>query len=68
VAWQRNLETLLNEEGAIDFVFFTGDATNFGQPDEFDEATAFLTTLLSELNLHSDRLFIIREITMLTAP
>ena len=25
-AWQRNLETLLNEEGAIDFVFFTGDA------------------------------------------
>jgi len=25
-AWQRSLETLLNEEGAIDFVFFTGDA------------------------------------------
>lgn len=58
-AWQRNLETLLNEEGEIDFIVFTGDAANFGQPDEFDEATAFLTALLTEINLNADRLFVI---------
>jgi len=58
-AWQRNLETLLNEEGELDFVFFTGDAANFGLPDEFDQATTFLTSLLTELNLNPDRLFVI---------
>jgi predicted phosphodiesterase len=58
-AWQRNLETLLNEEGAIDFVFFTGDAAQSGQPDEFDEATTFLTALCSELSLNPSRLFVV---------
>jgi predicted phosphodiesterase len=58
-AWQRNLETLLNEEGEIDFVFFTGDAAQSGQPDEFDDATAFLTSLCSDLTLKHDRLFVI---------
>ncbi len=58
-AWQRNLETILNEEGEIDFVFFTGDAANFGQPDEFEETTAFLNTLLADLNVSSERLFVV---------
>ncbi len=33
-AWQRNLETILNEEGGVDFLFFTGDAAQSGHPDE----------------------------------
>lgn len=40
-SWKRNLELLLEEEGRLDFVFFTGDAAQSGKPDEFDEASEF---------------------------
>jgi len=58
-AWQRNLETLLNEEGQLDFVFFTGDAAQSGQPDEFDQATEFFANLCSDLALSPERLFVV---------
>jgi hypothetical protein len=34
-AWLRNLETLLEEEGLIHFVLFTGDAAQSGKPEEY---------------------------------
>jgi predicted MPP superfamily phosphohydrolase len=58
-AWQRNLETLLGEEGTIDFVFFTGDAAQSGKPDEFDGVTDFLHSLCRELGIGQDRLFVV---------
>src|ERR1017187_3928775 len=58
-AWLRNLETLLAEEGRIDFVFFTGDAAQSGKPEEYAEVTDFLGALLGELDLKGDRLFVV---------
>src|ERR1022692_2505302 len=58
-AWLRNLETLLAEEGRIDFVFFTGDAAQSGKPEEYAEVTDFLGALLAELDLKADRLFVV---------
>src|SRR4051794_4068200 len=58
-SWKRNLETLLNEEGKVDFVFFTGDAVQSGKADEFEEATIFFTELCRELDLDLSRLFVI---------
>jgi predicted phosphodiesterase len=58
-AWLRNLETLVNEEGHIDFVFFTGDAAQSGKPEEYAEVTDFLGSLLEELDLKPDRLFVV---------
>src|SRR5579871_573831 len=58
-AWLRNLETLLAEEGRIDFVFFTGDAAQSGKPEEYAEVTDFLAALREELGISSDRLFVI---------
>ena len=57
--WQRNLETLLAEEGVIHFVFFTGDAAQSGKPDEYAEVTDFFHALCEELAIGLDRLFVI---------
>ena len=40
-AWLRNLETLIEEEGPVQFVFFTGDAAQSGKPEEYAEVTDF---------------------------
>ncbi|MBI1786235.1 MAG: metallophosphoesterase, partial [Acidobacteria bacterium] len=58
-AWLRNLETLLQEEGLVHFVFFTGDAAQSGKPEEFHEVTDFFRALLNELDLGFDRLFVV---------
>jgi predicted MPP superfamily phosphohydrolase len=58
-AWLRNLETLLEEEGLIHFVLFTGDAAQSGKPDEYAEVTDFFQALCAELHLGLDRLFVV---------
>src|SRR5712691_919108 len=58
-AWRRNLETLLEEEGLIHFVFFTGDAAQSGHPDEYSEVSDFFQELRKELDLKPDRLFVV---------
>jgi 3',5'-cyclic AMP phosphodiesterase CpdA len=57
--WLRNLETLLAEEGLIHFVFFTGDAAQSGQPEEFSEVTSFFHDLGEQLHIGFDRLFVV---------
>lgn len=56
-AWRRNLETLLQEEGAIHFVLFTGDAAHSGKPDEYHEVTDFLGELSEEIGIGFERVF-----------
>ena len=58
-AWKRNLETLLQEEGLVHFVFFTGDAAQSGKPEEYGEATGFLLALCEELSIQFDRVFVV---------
>ena len=58
-AWLRNLETLLAEEGRIDFVFFTGDAAQSGKPEEYAEVTSFLSVLREELDVPAERMFVV---------
>jgi len=58
-AWLRNLETLMEEEGAPDLILFTGDAAYSGQPDEYREAANFFEVLRDELQLGSDRLYVV---------
>jgi hypothetical protein len=57
--WRRHLETLLQEEGLVHFVFFTGDAAQSGKPDEYAEVTDFLHALCDELGVAMDRLFVV---------
>src|SRR5207253_2525692 len=58
-AWRRNLETLLEEEGNIHFVFFTGDAVQSGKYEEYAEVTDFFHALCEELDITFDRLFVV---------
>lgn len=58
-AWRRNLETLLEEEGAIHFIFFTGDAAQSGKSKEYDEVTDFFRALCGDLGIGLDRLFVV---------
>lgn len=58
-AWIRNLETLVLEEGPLDFVFFTGDAANRGKAEEYGEVTDFFQALREEIGLAADRVFVI---------
>jgi predicted phosphodiesterase len=58
-AWLRNLETLIQEEGTIHFVFFTGDAAQSGKPEEYAEVTDFFRALCQELGIGLDRLFVV---------
>ena len=58
--WRRNLDTLLSEEGALDFVFFTGDAADWGLAAEYQEATEFFEKLREDLGgLSRDRIFVV---------
>src|SRR5436190_14613080 len=54
-AWQRNLETLLEEEGRIDLVFFTGDVADWGKADEYAAVTDFFADLCDELQIGIER-------------
>ncbi len=56
-AWKRHLDTIQEEEGAVDLVFFTGDAAQSGKPDEFAEAAEFLESVRDILHLDADRVF-----------
>jgi predicted MPP superfamily phosphohydrolase len=58
-AWLRNLETLIQEEGSVDFVFFTGDAAQSGKPEEYAEVTDFFRSLCMELGIGMERLFVV---------
>ncbi len=55
--WIRHLDLLLEEEGGVDLVFFTGDAAQSGRKDEFDEAGEFLAGLCEKLHIGMDRVF-----------
>ncbi len=57
-AWQANLDALL-EDGPFDLVCFTGDATDQGRAEEFNEAGDFLLALMDRLRLDRDRLFVV---------
>lgn len=57
-AWHRNIEELLRD-GPIDLVCLTGDVANSGQPDEYDEATAFIMDLLGRIGQPVQRLFVV---------
>src|SRR5580704_14150250 len=58
-AWKRNLETLLAEEGAMQFVFFTWDAAQSGKPEEYEEVTNFFRDVCDEIGLGLDRVFVV---------
>jgi 3',5'-cyclic AMP phosphodiesterase CpdA len=58
-AWLRNLETLIEEEGPVQFVFFTGDAAQSGKPEEYAEVTDFFSALCNELDIGIERLFVV---------
>jgi tetratricopeptide (TPR) repeat protein len=57
-AWKRNLDALL-EDGPIDLVCFTGDIADWGRPEEYGAATEFIESLLQQLSLSIDRLFLV---------
>jgi hypothetical protein len=46
----KDIELLKNELGKFDVVFFTGDLTQAGHADEFDELTVFLKELWALFN------------------
>ncbi|MGA2738364.1 MAG: metallophosphoesterase [Bryobacteraceae bacterium] len=58
-AWLRNLETLTEEEGPVQFVFFTGDAAQSGKPEEYAAVTDFFRALCEELGIGFERLFVV---------
>ncbi len=57
-AWERNLDAI-SEDGQIDLVFFTGDAADWGLPNEFDAASEFFFTALEKLRVPRERFFVI---------
>lgn len=57
-AWDRNIAELL-QDGPVDLVCFTGDAANWGLPEQFESATDFFKSLLERLHLGADRLFLV---------
>ena len=58
-AWKRNLDTLLAEEGAMHFVFFTGDAAQSGKPEEYDDVRDFFGDLSQETGTGLERFFVV---------
>lgn len=46
----KDIEHIKNEIGKIDIVFFTGDLTQSGKKEEFDELTVFLNELWGHFN------------------
>ncbi|MGY6217575.1 metallophosphoesterase family protein [Methylolobus aquaticus] len=57
-AWLHNLETF-RADGAIDIVCFTGDAADWGKPEEYAAATEFFQAMLEKLCVTSDRFFLV---------
>lgn len=57
-AWEDNLAEIL-QDGPIDLVCFTGDAADWGKPEEFAAAADFLRALLNRLRLDKERLFVV---------
>lgn len=57
-AWERNLAEVL-QDGPVDLVCFTGDAADWGLPEEYEAASRFFEELLRRLGVSRDRLFII---------
>ena len=58
-AWERNLDALL-EDGPFDLVCFTGDAADWGKPEEYGPAGAFLAHVVERVaGGRMDRLFIV---------
>jgi 3',5'-cyclic AMP phosphodiesterase CpdA len=53
------LEIIADDIGTVDLVCFTGDAADWGLPEEFNKATRRLDTILSALKLGRDRLFVV---------
>ena len=45
-AWRRNLETILAEEGPVQFVLFTGDAAQSGSPGEYERSDGLLGLIM----------------------
>ena len=56
-AWENNLRAIHADGPAIDLVCFTGDLAQSAQPGQYEEATAFVETLLRLLDVPSDRFF-----------
>lgn len=48
-----------DEELEPDFVVVSGDIVFSGNPNEYEQAKSFFDTLLTKVNLHKDRLFIV---------
>lgn len=57
-AWERNLAELL-QDGPVDLVCFTGDAADWGLPEEYDAATSLFEAILDRLQVAKERLFLI---------
>lgn len=57
-AWLHHLDELAGES-PIDLVLFTGDAADWGRPEEFQRAGEFLHATLDRLSLDKSRLFVI---------
>ncbi|MCX6626855.1 MAG: metallophosphoesterase [Candidatus Solibacter sp.] len=57
-AWERNVDAL-TEDGPVDLVFFTGDAADWGLPEEFEAASEFFLSALEKLKVPRERFFII---------
>lgn len=57
-AWKSNLDALL-EDGGFDLVCFTGDAADWGKPEEFQLAGEFLRAVLDRLRLSTERLYVV---------
>jgi len=57
-AWDRNLAELL-QDGPVDLVCFSGDAADWGLPEEYEAATGFFEAILERLHVSRDRLFLV---------
>ncbi len=57
-AWKRNLDTIL-ADGPIHLIAFTGDAADWGLPEEYEKVTDFISAMLEQMRLGPDRLFLI---------
>ena len=57
-AWRDNLAELI-QDGPFDLICFTGDAADWGKPEEFAAATQFLHGICDHLGVPHDRLFVV---------
>lgn len=57
-SWEENLAELL-QDGPIDLVCFTGDAADWGKPEEFEAAAEFLKAVCDRVRVPHERLFVV---------